>query len=181
MTVLVAGAASAATRAEVEQLLSTLTPVPADPLPFVERRMSRLFAQPLELRGEIRVDANGQIDKRITAPFAERLRIDATEVVIERDGQRRRFALGTDARWRAFHSGLSGLLRRDAAALLAVFDARIAGTGAGWTLTLQPRSTRRRSPVRAIIATAVDGRITTVRIEQADDEWQELQFVVPPR
>lgn len=164
---------------ELAALLAGLDPAPAGALAFEEVRMSSLLAEPLALRGELTVGPDGVIDKRITAPFAERLRVDGSSVAIERDGQVRRVPLAGDRRWQALHAGIVGLVGRDAALIRRSFAAEVDRSAAGWRLRLVPRGAPGRSPVRAIVATGVAGRLLTLRIDLGADEWQELRFAVP--
>jgi hypothetical protein len=169
----------AAAADELAALLAGLDPAPAGALAFEEARMSSLLAEPLALRGELTVGPDGVIDKRIPAPFAARLRVDGSSVAIERDGQVRRVPLAGDRRWQALHAGIVGLVGRDAALIRRSFAAEVDRTAAGWRLRLVPRGAPGRSPVRAIVATGVAGRLLTLRIDLGADEWQELRFAVP--
>lgn len=147
-------------------------------MPFVEKRMSPLLAEPLEAHGEIRIWPDGTIDKRVTSPVNERVRISAGTLVLERAGRSRTINLGGDPRWRAFHAGIAGLLNRDATAL-AAFDPVLTESADGWTLELRPRDDRGRATIKVITASGEGPDLLRLRFEQSDDEWQEMTFAAP--
>ncbi len=158
--------------------LATLSPAPQGPMPYVEQRMSALLAAPLEVRGDLTLGADGSIDKRVTAPAPESLRITATSLTLEKGGKRRVIKLSGDPRWRAFHAGVVGLLNRDAAALERVFAATLVESPAGWTLDLRPLKSAGRNGITLVRATGTGTRLVRLRLEQGSAEWQELDFAV---
>jgi hypothetical protein len=172
----VARAAGDAAGGPVAAFLAALPPPTQAAIPFVETRMSSLLKDPIEVRGEIRVGADGTIDKQVFAPAAERLQISAHGVSIERNGQTRRLDLASDRRWRAFHAGLAGLLTRDAATLQAAFDVTLDESPDGWSLQLRPRAGGGRSPIRLISATGRGPQLLRLRVEQDDNDWQDMSF-----
>ncbi len=152
-------------------LLASLPPTPREPIAFTEQRMSPLLSRPLEFRGELLIEPDGSIDKRLEGPGGERVTIQAGSLKIEQRGGTRILNLANNRRWREFHAGLAGLLNRDAAALQQGFNFTIEETAKSWRLLLRPRTGKLK-----ITASGEPGRITTLRIEQGQNDWQELRF-----
>lgn len=159
--------------------LASLAPPSEQPMPFVERRMSSLLAEPLELRGELQIGKDGTIDRHVLAPVEERMRINATSLTLERDGRTRTVELRRDAGWQAFHSGISGLLNRDQAALERVFSIQLEETASGWRLELHPRRSRSSNPISLVRAEGFGPDLFRLRLEFGSAEWQEIDFVRP--
>jgi hypothetical protein len=163
----------------LERFLSGLAAAPSTPIPFVEKRMSAVFAEPLELHGELRIDAAGNIEKRILRPVHEVVRISADTLVVEQQGKIRTLRLANDRRWREFHAGVMGLLSRDAIALGSAFEVGLEQAGGDWALRLVPRAKTGRDGITALVASGRGDRLRVLRIEQARDEWQEMRFDAP--
>lgn len=173
---LFATTSAAAPNPDLQRFLATLAPASAAPLSYVERRMSALLTAPLEFRGELTLGPDGSIDKRVSAPLTERVLITSRTLTLETAGKRRVLNLGSDARWRAFHAGIVGLLRRDGAALERVFQVKLNEQPEGWTLELRPQQSMGKNGISLIRATGVGDRLMRLRLEQTADEWQEMDF-----
>ena len=84
-----ASAQATAADDRVAGFLATLAPAPEGTIPFVEKRMSALLAEPIELRGELQLGPDGAIDQRVFEPTAERVLVTARVLTVERDGRTR--------------------------------------------------------------------------------------------
>lgn len=176
---LAAAGAPAGTPAGTERvaaLLATLEPPPAGVIPFTEKRMSALLEAPLELRGELQLGKDGAIDKHVLEPAEERVLVTARTLTLERDGKTRTIDLAGDRRWQAFHAGITGLLNRDLPALERVFSITLDETADGWTLQLRPRAAGGRNMITVISASGQGPRLLRLRLEQGENEWQEMTF-----
>ena len=161
----------------VAAFLATLSPPGEGAIPFVEKRMSALLAEPIEVRGELRISKDGAIDKRVSFPAAERVQITAQTLTLERRGKSKTLNLAGDARWRAFHAGIVGLMNRDAAALSRVFEVRLHEHAGDWTLELRPVGSGRKGGVTLISATGTGATLMRLRLDEGDGEWQEMNFL----
>ncbi len=160
----------------VAAFLARLAPAPEGAIPFVERRMSVLLVEPIELRGELRIYRDGTIDKRVVLPTEERVRITARTLTLERQGKSRTLDLTGDARWQAFHAGIIGLMNRDPAALDGVFTIKLDEDPQGWTLELRPRVSSRKDMFTLISASGTGVTLLRLRFDQGQGEWQEMIF-----
>ena len=138
--------------------------------------MSALLAEPIEVHGELMLGKDGSIDKHVTAPAEERVRITAGALTLEKGGKSRTVDLAGDTRWRAFHAGITGLLNRDAATLVRVFKVTLTESAEGWTLELRPRMSVGRNMVTLIRASGSGRQFQRLRLEQGEAEWQEMTF-----
>lgn len=171
-----AAAAQAAGDDRVGSFLATLAPPREGPIPFLELRMSALLVEPIEVRGELRLGKDGSIDKHVTSPVEERVRITAGALTLEKGGKSRTVDLAGNARWRAFHAGITGLLNRDAAALERVFGVTLTEAPDGWVLELRPRVSGGKNMVTVIRASGAGPQLRSLRLEQGPSEWQEMTF-----
>ncbi len=162
----------------VAAFLATLAPPQEGAIPFVERRMSALLMEPIVVRGELRISKDGAIDKRVSLPAEERVRITARTLTLERRGKTRTVNLAGDARWRAFHAGIVGLMNRDAAALNRVFAVRLHQRAGDWILELRPRVSGGKRGVTLITAAGTRATLLSLRLDEGEGEWQEMTF--PP-
>lgn len=163
----------------VAGFLATLAPAPDVAIPFVEKRMSSLLAEPIELRGVLSVSRDGTIDKRVISPVSERVLITAGTLTLERQGKVRTLNLAGDPRWRTFHAGIAGLMNRDPEALGQAFVVRLADGPDGWTLELRPKGPRRKNMVELISASGRGPNLLTLRLDQGAGEWQVMTFLPP--
>ena len=162
----------------VAAFLATLSRPEEGAIPFVEKRMSALLVEPLEVRGELRISKDGAIDKRVSFPTEERVQITARALTLERRGKSKTLNLAGDGRWRAFHAGIVGLMNRDAAALDRAFDVRLHEHAGDWTLELRPRVSGRKGGVTLISAAGTGPTFLRLRLDEGEGEWQEMTF--PP-
>lgn len=161
----------------VAAFLATLAPPQEGAIPFVEKRMSALLVEPIEVRGELRVSKDGAIEKHVISPTEERVKITARTLTLERQGKSRTIDVSGDARWRAFHAGINGLMNRDPAALNLVFTVSLDERPEGWTLELRPRTSGSKNMVRLISASGVGATLLRLRLDQGEGEWQEMTFL----
>lgn len=180
LTLLLIGAAAAQAGSDdlerVAAFLATLAPAPEGAIPFVERRMTALLVEPIEVRGELRIDRDGTIDKRIVSPTEERVQITARTLTLERQGKSRTLDLAGDTRWQAFHAGITGLMNRDPAALERVFTVMLDENPQGWTLELRPRVSSGKNMVTLISVSGTGATLLRLRFDQGAGEWQEMIF-----
>ena len=167
-----------------ERLRRVLGAVSAQTLtavPFVERRVSELFATPQESRGTLSYKPPATIEKRTTSPIRETLTMTADTVtidpgtgapptVIKIDGQQGPLA--------NYVTGLRALLAGDDKLLRQLFDTRLSGGFDNWTLQLQPRGVLPRRGIRKIVvrgagahlrqieSTEINGDVTDMTLSQ---------------
>jgi len=125
------------------QLITALAQPPPAQTAFFEQRSSPLLAAPLAFGGVLERPARDVLVKQVTAPYAERTRIENGRVRIERAGQpARQFSLNRAPELRALTASFNAVLSGDADLLLTHFELHSAGVDARWQLQLRPREAR---------------------------------------
>jgi len=169
-------ATSAATPEQVESIIRRIDTPRDTPIPFIERRMNRLLAEPLTLNGEILFMTDGTLSKQIGEPFDERITISARRVELQRGGKIRRLSLDRRPDIKAFYVGMQALLAGDAAALFESFEVAATESADDWSLDLAPKEKKLRKFVARFVISGKAAQVLTVRTEQTGGDWQEMSF-----
>lgn len=175
---------TAAGSAEEERLRRILLAVAARPLdaaPFLERRISPLYATPLELRGTLSFKPPGTIEKRTTSPIREVLTITAENLTIDPGTGGAPTVLKMDAQGQlsAYVLGLRAILQGDDKLLRQVFDARLSGSFEAWTLQLVPRGVQPRRGIRQIVVSGAGAQLR--RIDTTEINGDQIEMAISAR
>lgn len=157
---------------ETAALIARLArPAPADTA-YTEVRFVSLLKQPLVLHGQLHYGGDGELGKRVDAPYRETTTISAGRVDVARAGKPvQHFSLDRAPELQVLLSAFSALLGGDAAALSRFYAIDASQSGAGFRVTLTPRSADVGKHLREFI---VDGsgsepRCFTLRQTDGDD------------
>ena len=170
---------NAMAQSPAEEIIAAIITERDVPVAFIEERMSPLLTQPLQLTGAVEFASDGTLSKRITAPFVEYISISADEVVLERDGRRRRVSMRRDTGLWRFYRSLRAMLGGDPEPVLAIYSAEVKTNGDEWVLELQPVASDSTSVPEGLMPMTVSGRgphIQRVETRQGDDNWQIITF-----
>lgn len=167
-----------------ERLVRILSAVAAQPItasPFFERRVSSLYAIPMESSGTLSFNPSGVIEKLTTRPNRERVIISADSISI--DG-----AAGTPAKvikieaqsgLASYGLGLRAILSGNEKQLRQAFDIDVSGSFENWKVQLFPRDAALKRGVRQI---SVSGSKATLRmIETFETSGDTLELTIVPR
>lgn len=129
--------------ADLDGLLKSLArPAPAT-VAFSEARYSRLLKQPLIVSGEMSAPAAEALVRRIDSPYRETMTITASQVRIEREGEKLRvLPLQRAPELRGLLQAFGALLAGDRASMEKYFSIDLQRDGAAWTLALRPLEQR---------------------------------------
>jgi hypothetical protein len=130
---------------------------------FVEKKYLSLLDKPVESRGELLFTPPDRLEKRTTAPKAERVLVDRERVTLERGGKSYSMGLRENPAVAVLVESIRATLAGDLAALTRTYSAGLAGDSARWKLQLRP--------LDPAIATLVD----RVEIEGSHDAVQVVQ------
>ena len=172
-----AGVADDAGDEGLRRLLGAVAGQPLTAAPFLERRISPLFATPQESRGTLSFKPPGTIEKRTTSPNRETLTLTADLVsidpgtgapptVIKVDGQQGQLA--------SYVTGLRAILSGDDKLLRQVFDVRMTGSSDNWTLQLQPKGPLPRRGIRKIIARGVGAQLRQIETTEINGDVVDM-------
>jgi hypothetical protein len=121
---------------------------------FVEVRHAALLTRPLVVRGELEYRGPRALEKRVEAPWRERLVINGNEVQVLREGEKpRRFSLNRAPELRGILDSFGALLAGDRSALEASYAMSVEGSDDAWRLSLKPRDPRAARYVRDVVVT----------------------------
>ena len=110
-------------------------------------------------------------------PRPERLSYERGMLTIERDGLRRSVELSAVPEAAALIESLRATLAGDRAGLERVFDARVDGSPAQWTLTLRPRDPAAARLVRSVRLSGRASDIDTVELMQASGDRSVMRIL----
>jgi len=166
-----ASAPAAATPDDVAALIARLArPAPAD-TPYTEVRFVRVLKQPLVLHGELHYGGDGELGKRVDAPYRETTTISAGKVEVRRaDKPAQHFALERAPELQVLLSAFSALLGGDAAGLARYYAIGAAVDGSAFRLTLTPRSPELARHLRAFIVAGNGNEPACFTLQQADGD-----------
>lgn len=170
---------SATNPAEEDRLRRILLAVAARPLdaaPFLERRISPLYASPLELRGTLSFKPPGTIEKRTTSPIREVLTITAETLTIDPGNGAAPTVMKMDAQGQlsAYVLGLRAILNGDDKLLRQVFDARLSGSFDAWKLQLVPRGVQPRRGIRQIVVSGAGAQLRQIDTTEVNGDLIEM-------
>ena len=174
---LLLAAAFPAAALDVPALMKQLAATTEVSKPYVERKYSPLLVASVDSSGTLRYKRPDVLEKQVTKPRAERYRILADAVVIERNGKEQRIALSSQPALAALAASLRGVLAGDAAQLQKYFKLQVGGTEEAWTLELTPSDDALKSFVERV---AVTGRLGQVqRIETFESSGGRTVLEIP--
>ncbi|HTX65710.1 MAG TPA: glycosyltransferase [Opitutaceae bacterium] len=146
--------------------------------PFEERRWFPFRRKPVELTGEVRIDAARGLSLHYQTPQESTVIIDAQGLLIRQDG--RDTVPPPDPRARAADSALLHLLRFDFAALAGSFALSGRRSGPDWTLVLTPRDPGIRRTLGEIVVHGAGDLVQRIQLRRSATEHVEIT-IGPPR
>lgn len=162
-----------------ERLRRVLAAVAAQPLvavPFVERRASSLYVEPVESRGTLSYKPAGGIDKVTTRPIRERVSITADTITIDPGGGAppKVLRLAEQAHLAAYAGGLRAILSGDEKQLRQVFSPRLTGSLDNWKLLLQPKDAALRRLVKQIVVSGAGANLRVLETTEINGDVVEM-------
>ncbi len=74
--------------------------------------------------------------------------------------------------------GIEAVLAGHSEQLQETFDYELTGSEFDWTLRLVPKSKKIASHLSAMTVTGTDKATTSIRTEQGDSEWSQMDIIV---
>lgn len=178
---LVAAPASFAADWGLPQLMSGFAAVQESRARFQEEKRLALLTEPLKLSGTLRYVRPDRIEKHITQPYDESLRIKGDQLVWETQGKTRILSLRSQPQLWALAESLRATLAGDLASLQKLYTVKLDGTPAQWRMTLAPRFDDlsqfieeirlggRNSQLREVDILEANGSRSLMKIEEAEN------------
>ena len=167
-----------------ELLARVLTAVAGQPVAaarFIERRLSALYATPLESRGTLTFKPPGVLEKQTTSPILELVVMSADIITIEGNQGTPRKVIKIDPQGdlAGYALGIRAILSGNAPLLRQVFDTKMTGGFDRWKLRLLPREATMRRAIRQIVVSGAGANLRL--IETTEINGDVLEMTILPR
>jgi hypothetical protein len=141
---------------------------------FTEVQYLAMLDRPLESSGELLYDAPDRLEKHTLKPRPETLTLAHGVLTATRGGHTRTVALAAYPQLAPLIESLRATLAGDRAALEQVFNTRLEGDPAHWTLRLTPRNPDTARVVKEVLMRGAHANLSTVEIIQTDGDHSIL-------
>lgn len=152
------------------QLMSGFAAVGERRARFHEEKHLAMLTEPLRLSGTLRYVRPDRIEKHITQPYAESLRIHRDRLEWETPGRTRTLSLRSQPPIWALAESLRATLAGDLPALRRHYTVKLHGTRTQWTLTLEPRYDSLAQFIEQIRLDGRDNQLRQVEIIEASGD-----------
>jgi len=150
------------------QLMSEFASVEKSHARFQEEKHLAMLTEPLQLSGTLRYVRPDQIEKRITQPYTESLRINHDRLEWETQGRTRTLSLRSQPQIGALVESMRATLAGDLPALQRHYTVKLAGSRAQWAITLEPRYEDLAQFIEQIRLRGLDNQLRQVEIIEAN-------------
>ena len=150
------------------QLMSGFAAVEESRARFHEEKHLAMLTEPLQLSGTLRYVRPDQIEKKITQPYAESLRIKGDRLEWETQGRTRTLSLRSQPQIWALAESLRATLAGDLPALQRHYAVKLEGTSVQWSITLEPRYDSLSQFIEQIRLQGRDNRLRLIEIVEAN-------------
>ena len=147
------------------QLMSGFAAVQESRARFQEEKHLAILTEPLKLSGTLRYVRPDRIEKHVTQPYAESMRIKGDQLEWETQGKTRILSLRSQPQLWALAESLRATLAGDLAALQKHYTVKLDGTPAQWNMTLAPRDE------------SLSQFIESIRLEGRNSQLREVDIV----
>ena len=152
------------------QLMSGFAAVLESRARFHEEKHLAMLTEPLQLSGTLRYVRPDQIEKLITQPYAESLRINGGRLEWETQGRTRTLSLRSQPQIWALAESLRATLAGDLPALQRHYKVKLEGGQAQWSVTLEPRYESLSQFIELIRLQGSDNHLRQVEIIEANGD-----------
>jgi hypothetical protein len=148
------------------------------PVPYVELRMTPLFAEPVELSGYVEFDQAGVLTKAILEPFQELVSISESELRVSRGTEEESFPVKKGGDIWFIYMSLRDLLDGNLEGIENYYTVTSKRDGDDWELLLLPISGRAQAQIKSMTVNGSGGILESIRIVYGLNNWQEFSFAV---
>ncbi len=152
------------------QLMSGFAAVAESRARFHEEKHLAMLTEPLQLSGTLHYVRPDQIEKRITQPYAESLRINHDRLEWDSRGRTRTLSLRSQPQIWALVESLRATLAGDLPALRRHYKVKLEGVRTHWSLTLEPRYASLSQFIEQIRMQGLDNQLRQVEIVEANGD-----------
>jgi hypothetical protein len=152
------------------QLMSGFAAVEQSRARFHEEKHLAMLTEPLQLSGTLHYVRPDQIEKRVTQPYAESLRINGNHLEWDSQGRTRTLSLRSQPQIGALVESLRATLAGDLPALQRHYKLKFEGTRTHWSLRLEPRYPSLSQFIDEIRMQGLDNQLRQVEIVEANGD-----------
>lgn len=160
---------------DVPRLMQLLSQAPESEVTYTEKKYSSLLAEPVVSSGTLAYRRPDTVEKTMTAPRKERLRIAGEELIMLRNGSEKRFPLSSQPLFSALAASLRGVLAGDVALLRKHFRLTLEGGEQAWRLELVPFDEEIARYVERILVSGRAGRVEQIEERETSGDRSVLQ------
>lgn len=159
----------------INTLMQQLSQVKEANADFQETKNSSLLTAPLKTRGQLIYRAPSYLEKRITHPYRESLRIENNNMVREsQDGKRQTLSLGAYPAAGALVESFRATLAGDLSALQRFYRIELHGNKKQWQLLLLPKDPDISETIQAIRLYGRENTIYAIHTQEASGDSSQM-------
>jgi hypothetical protein len=160
----------------LSQLMAGLAAVTESRARFHEEKHLAMLTEPLQLSGTLRYVRPDQIEKLVTQPYEESLRINGGRLEWETQGRIRTLSLRSQPQIWALVESLRATLAGDLPALQRHYKVKLEGRAAQWSITLEPRYESLSQYIELIRLQGSDNQVHQVEIIEASGDRSDMHI-----
>lgn len=165
---------------ELQAVLNNTAVNPPAKVQFREQRHNPMLKEPLLLSGYLEYIKPGHLGKVVETPFKEAFILEDGKIEIQQKGKTRRLSVNKSKPLKAMLDGIEAVLAGDSEKLASSFEYQLDGSQHEWKLYLIPKSKKVAKHLSAMTVTGTDVSTTSIRIDQSEDEWSQMDIVAAP-
>ena len=175
--------ATAASAFDLEALTALLATVRSGEATFVETRRIEMLDRTLTSSGRLTFKAPDVFVRETLKPRHEKLAVDGNTLTMSLGERSRTLQLDASPEAAVIVEAIRGTLTGNRAALERLFETRVGGDAAAWTLELVPRDLRLRGQVASVRVSGRESAVREVRVLLADGDHSVMTIepVAPGR
>lgn len=160
-----------------ETLMAMFAAQPAGRTAFSETRYSTALKVPLVTQGELAFERPARLERKVTAPVAERYVANGATVTIERAGTPpRTVSLAQQPALAGLLGSIRATLAGDLATLRRLYRVELTGETREWSLVLLPRDQELAALVVSIRITGSGSALTGMEVQEASGDRVVTHF-----
>ena len=167
---------------DLEALTALLAKVRSGEATFVETRRIEMLDRTLTSSGRLMFKAPDVFVRETLKPRHEKLAVDGNTLTMSIGERSRTLQLDASPEAAVIVEAIRGTLTGNRAALERLFETRVGGDAAAWTLELVPRDLRLRGQVASVRVAGRESTVREVRVLLADGDHSVMTIEpVAPR
>ena len=144
---------------------------------FAERKFIAALDTPVDTTGELVFIKPARLEKRTLKPRSETLILDGDDMIVDRNGSRRTFSLKQLPQAVALVESLRATLAGDRQTLERVFNSKLEGTAAQWSLLLVPKSAQMGDVLKDVRISGERGQLNLIELEQTNGDRSVMRIL----